>query len=222
MFVEKALSTNSGQCHSLPLLYLILAEEIGAIAQLAYSPSHSYVKFQDDNGKWHNVELTNGMMTTDAFVLQSGYIKAEALQNEIYMLPLNQKELLSHVLFDLAKGYAVKYCYDRFVEQVIEKALELDPNNINAQMVKSDYRTMRFMYVQKQLNVSPDNIHKYPKAKQLLDEMYAQYDIVDNLGFAQMPAEAYEKWLGSLQNAKQKQDSKQLIIKLNQEIEQKR
>lgn len=222
MFVEKALATNSGQCHSLPLLYLILAEEIGAKAQLAYSPSHSYVKFQDDNGKWHNVELTNGMMTTDAFVLQSGYIKAEALQNEIYMLPLNQKELLSHVLFDLAKGYAVKYCYDSFVEQVIEKALELDPNNINAQMVKSDYRTMLFIYVQKQLNVSPDNIYKYPKAKQLLDEMYAQYAIVDNLGFAQMPEEAYEKWLGSLQNAKQKQDSKQMFIKLNQEIELKR
>lgn len=222
MFVEKALATNSGQCHSLPLLYLILAEEIGAKAQLAYSPSHSYVKFQDDNGKWHNVELTNEMMTTDAFVLQSGYIKAEALQNEIYMLPLNRNELLSHVLFDLAKGYAVKYCYDSFVEQVIEKALELDPNNINAHMVKSDYRTMRFMYVQKQLNVSPDNIHKYPKAKQLLDEMYAQYAIVDNLGFEEMPAEAYEKWLGSLQNAKQKQESQQMIIKLNQDIELKR
>ena len=222
MFVENALATNSGQCHSLPLLYLILAEEIGAKAQLAYSPSHSYVKFQDDNGKWHNIELTNGMMTTDAFVLQSGYIKAEALQNEIYMLPLNQKELLSHVLFDLAKGYAVKYCYDSFVEQVIEKALELDPNNINAHMVKSDYRTMRFIYVQKQLNVSPDNIHKYSKAKQLLDEMYGQYAIVDNLGFEEMPAEAYEKWLGSLQNAKQKQESQQMIFKLNQDIELKR
>lgn len=222
MFVEKALATNSGQCHSLPLLYLILAEEIGAKAQLAYSPSHSYVKFQDDNGKWHNVELTNGMMTTDAFVLQSGYIKAEALQNEIYMLPLNQKELLSHVLFDLAKGYAVKYCYDSFVKQVIDKALELDPNNINAQMVRSDYRTMRFMYVQKQLNVGPENIHKYPKAKQLLDEMYAQYDIVDNLGFEEMPTEAYEKWLGSLQNAKQKKESQQMIFKLNQNIELKK
>ena len=221
MFVEKALATNSGQCHSLPLLYLILAEEIGANAQLAYSPSHSYIKFKDDNGKWHNVELTNGMMTTDAFVLQSGYIKAEALQNEIYMLPLNQKELLSHVLFDLAKGYTVKYCYDRFVEEVIDKALQLDPNNINAHMVKSDYRTMRFMYVQKQFNLSPDNIIKYPKAKRLLDEMLAQYSVVDNLGFEEMPAEAYEKWLGSLQNAKQKQESQQMIFKLNQDIELK-
>lgn len=29
MFVEKVLRTNSGQCHSLPLLYLIMAKEIG-------------------------------------------------------------------------------------------------------------------------------------------------------------------------------------------------
>ena len=222
MFVEKALATNSGQCHSLPLLYLILAEEIGAKAQLAYSPSHSNVKFQDDNDKWHNIELTNGMMSTDAFVLQSGYIKAEALQNKIYMQPLNQNELLSHVLFDLAKGYAVKYCYDSFVETIIEKALELDSNNINAHMVKSDYATMRFMYIQKQLNISPDNINQYPKAKKLLDDMYAQYAIVDNLGFEEMPAAAYEKWLGSLQEAKQKQESEQMIFKLNHEIELKK
>lgn len=222
MFIEKALATNSGQCHSLPLLYLMLAEEIGAMAQLAYSPNHSYVKFKDDNGKWHNVELTNGMMTTDAFILQSGYMKAEALQSQIYMQPLTKEQLLSNALFDLAKGYAVKYCYDSFVEQVINKALELDPNNINAQLLKSDYRTMRFMYVQKQLGVSPENIYKFPKANQLLNDMYAQYTTVNNLGFEEMPAEAYEQWLGSLQNAKQKQESQQMIIKLNQSIELQR
>lgn len=218
MFVEKLLSANSGQCHSLPLLYLILADEIGAKAQLSYSPNHTYIKFQDDNGKWHNVELTSGVLTTDAFVLQSGYIKAEALQNKIYMQPLTEKQMLSHCLFDLAKGYSVQYCYDAFVEKVISKALELDPNNINAQMVMSDYRTLRFQYVQKQLDVSPQNIHKYPKAKKLLDEMYAQYDKVDKLGYENTPADAYEKWLNSLNGAKQQQESKQLLQELNKSI----
>jgi len=135
------------------------------------------------------------------------------------MQPLTNKQLLSNCLFDLAKGYAVKYCYDSFVEEVINKALELDPNNINAHMVKSDYITMRFMYVQKQLNVKPENINKYPKAKKLLDEMYAQYAIVDNLGYENMPASEYEKWLNSLNNAIQKQESKQLFFDLNKSIE---
>ncbi len=222
MFVEKALATNSGQCHSLPLLYLILAEQIGAKAHLAYSPNHTYVRFKDDVGNWHNVELTNGMLTTDAFILLSGYIKAEALQNEIYMNPLDEKQLLSHILFDLAKGYAVKYGYDEFVKEVIDKAIELYPNNINAQMVMSDFKTLRFQYVQKQLNISPQNIDNYPKAKELLDEMLAQYDRLDNLGFENMPLDAYENWLNSLNEAKQKQESNQLFMNLNKSLENKR
>jgi len=219
MFVSKLLKTNKGQCHSLPLLYLILAEEINAKAHLAFSPNHSYIKFQDDNGKWINVELTNGMLTTNAFVLQSGYMKAEALQNKIFMQPLTEKQLLSEMMVDLAKGYSKKFGYDKFVEQVIGKALDLYPTNVFAQMVKSDYQTLHFMYVQKQLKVGPKDIHQYPEAKILLDKMYAQYDLVDNLGYEEMPLAEYKKWLNSLNEAKSKQESKQMILKLNQNIE---
>jgi len=223
MFVEKVLRTNSGQCHSLPLLYLILAKEIGAKAQLAYSPSHSYIKFHDDNGKWHNVELTNGMLTTDAFVLQSGYIKAEALQNKIFMQPLSDKQMLSHFLFGLAKGYAVKYCYDSFVETVINKALELDPNNINAHMVKADYLTLKFRYIETQLGINEQNyrqiLSQYPVAREIFISRNKQYGKIDNLGYENMPADAYEKWLGALNEAKQKQESQQLFLNLNKSIE---
>ncbi len=90
-FVEKLIRTGKGQCHSMPLLYLILAEEIGAEAYLAYSPQHSYIKFQDAKGKWINAELTMGILTTNAYIFQSGYVKAEALQNEIYMHPMKKK-----------------------------------------------------------------------------------------------------------------------------------
>lgn len=63
MFVHKLIQTNSGQCNSLPRLYLILAEEIGTEAFLALSPNHSYIKFRDDEDNWCNIELTNGMFT---------------------------------------------------------------------------------------------------------------------------------------------------------------
>lgn len=216
MFVKKLLKTGKGQCHSLPLLYLILAEEIKAKAYLATSPNHSYIKFQDDNKKWINIELTNNMLTTNAFLLQSGYIKAEALQNGIYMQPFNQKQLLSQQMADLANGYIKKYGYDEFVEEVIKKAIELYPNNAFAQMIKSDYRTMYFMYVQRQLNVAPKDIDKYPIAKVLLDKMYEQYNLIDNLGYEEMPLDEYGKWLNSLNEEKKKQESQHMIKKLEQ------
>ena len=221
MFVSKALATNSGQCHSLPLLYLILADEIGADAQLSFSPSHTYVKFQDDNGKWYNVELTNGLFTTDAFILKSGYIKAEALSNKIYMQPLNENQMMAHALYNLAKGYVSKFCYDSFVETVINKALELDPKNINAQMVLADYKTLRFQYVISQVKVPPQHIHKYPRAKALLDEMHEQYAVIDNFGYEDMPEEEYEKWLNSLNDAKQQQESREMLLDLKGKIENK-
>lgn len=226
IFVSKALMTNSGQCHSLPLLYLIIAEKIGAEAQLAYSPRHTYIKFKDNTGKWYNVELTNGMMTTDAFILQSGYIKSETLRNKIYMQPLNKNQLLSLMLFDLAKGYTVKYCYDEFVEKVIDEAIRLDSTNIVAQALKSDFLTIKFDYISKQLGITEQNymqkLAQYPQAKQAFITRNKQYDKMDNLGYQEMPADAYEKWLNSLNEAHQKQQSEQIFIDLNKKIEIKK
>lgn len=214
MFVSKLISTGSGQCHSMPLLYLILAEEIGAEAYLALSPNHSYIRFPDDKGKWYNIELTNQMFSTETYILQSGYIKSEALQNKIYMENLSPRELLSHQLTDLAQGYIHKFGYDEFVQKVIDKALELYPNSISANMIKANLDTQRFEYVMRQLKINPhDNkqlqqIRHFPKAVELLNRVNGQYSLIDNLGFEQMPPEAYQKWLQDMRDEKQKQEDK--------------
>jgi hypothetical protein len=41
MFVTKLLGSRQGQCHSMPLLYLILAEDLGIDARLTYSPGRA-------------------------------------------------------------------------------------------------------------------------------------------------------------------------------------
>ncbi len=218
MFVEKLLRTNEGQCHSLPLLYLMIAEEIGAEAYLAMSPNHSYIKFQDERGGWINMELTNGMLTTDAFVMQSGYIKTEALQNGIYMQPLKTRQLRSQMLVDLAQGYIAKFGYDAFVETVINEAISLNSTNVMAHQVLSDYRTGKFLYIAGQLRLTDmtmNRLEQYPKAKAAYQEMLAQYETLDNLGYEQMPLDDYEKWLNSLQDAKLKQESDDIEINLD-------
>lgn len=213
MFVTKLLRNSSGQCHSMPLLYLILAEAINAEAYLALSPNHSYIRFPADNGKWYNIELTNGMFSTDSYILQSGYIKSEALQNNIYMQNLSKKELLSALLTDLAQGYIHKYGYDGFVDKVIGQALKLYPNSISANMVKANHDAAQFEYVMKQIGINPrdneqlQNIHYYPKAVELLNKVNEQYAVIDNLGYEVMPDEAYQKWLQNMNAEKQKQEN---------------
>jgi hypothetical protein len=224
MFVSKLLKTKTGQCHSMPILYLILAEQIHAEAFLSISPNHSFIKFKDENGKWFNIELTNAMFTASSFLINSGYIKAEALQNHIYLQNLSKQELLSEFYVDLANGYIHKFGYDDFVEKIADKALQLYPNNVKAQMIKSNYSTVRFEYVAKQLGINPrDNkqlqkIKRYPNAIVLLKECNLQSKKVEQLGYTEMPQEAYERWLGSLKEAKRKQENANLNLQFKGKV----
>lgn len=213
MFVSKLIESGTGQCHSMPLLYLILAEEIGAEAYLALSPNHSYIKFQDEKSKWYNLELTNGMFTVPSFILNSGFIKAEAIQNHIYMKNLSKQELLSQFYIDLVTGYIHKFGYDEFVDKVVTKALELYPNSINGNMVRSNFYTFRFEYAARNLEINPRNntelqkIKNYPTLVKWFNLTNNQYKKTDDLGYQSMPDEAYENWLSSLKEAKNKQDN---------------
>ncbi|MEM9363629.1 MAG: hypothetical protein AAGA43_13405 [Bacteroidota bacterium] len=215
MFVHKLLLTGKGQCSSLPKLYLILAEEIGAKAHLALSPNHSYIKFPDDEGRWHNIELTNNMLSTDAFILNSGYVKSEAIQNKIFMHPFNDTELLSNHFDQLALGYIRKYGYDEFVAEVLETAIELNPNNITAHLSKANLQALTLKYATEQLGITKNNfneIRKYPELVKLYRSVVGQYDYIDNLGYAEMPQELYEKWLSSVNEQEEEQINKSFNI----------
>jgi hypothetical protein len=136
--------------------------------------------------------------------------------------------LLSNFYVDLANGYIHKFGYDDFINEVVSKSIELNPNNINAQMIKANYLAQRFEYVCYQLKINPrdnkqlQNIHNYPKVVEMLHQVNQQNKLIDNLGYSQMPAEAYEKWLDSLQEEKNKQENenlkKQFKIKIKQPL----
>lgn len=202
-FVTKLMMTETGQCHSMPLLYLILAEEMNAKAWLSYSPKHTYIKFKTGENTWQNYETTNGTFTTDAFVLQSGYIKSEALVNKVYMDTLSKEQTIAHCLLDLAKGYERKYGYDNFYLQCVELALEYHPNNIVGLMMKSNYYNSLWYYVRTQQNALggvPEN--ETNQTYEIYLNAKGSYDYVQEIGYADMPEEAYQQWLQSANKEK--------------------
>ena len=87
------------------------------------------------------------------------------MQNNIYMQNFSKIELLSQLYTDLAMGYIHKFGYDEFVEKTIKKALDLYPNNINANMVKANYDTVRFEFIAKKLNFNPRNKQELQEIK---------------------------------------------------------
>lgn len=208
MFVTKLLSSHSGQCHSMPLLYLILCEATGTEASLAFSPRHSYIKFQDKQKNWHNLELTNGKMVTDAFIIGSGFVNAASIKNGIYMQPQDRKQVIAHCLADLASGYIQKYGYDSFVNQCVDSVLVYAPGNTSALAMKNNYLGIRLAYVADQIGRPPLEIliADFPKVYELLEERNNFYKKMDDIGYVEMPPELYEKWLNSVNEEKEKRE----------------
>jgi hypothetical protein len=108
-FVFKALLTNSGQCHNLPLVYKLIADEIGAKASIAYSPNHSYITFPDNDYNYYNFECTSGVFTSYAFIMSSGYINSNAVMSGIYTIPATDQQLLATQLNDLGLQHTGKF-----------------------------------------------------------------------------------------------------------------
>jgi hypothetical protein len=223
MFTTKLMKTGKGQCHSMPLLYLMIAEQMGAQASLATAPNHTYIKFLDNEDQWQNIELTNGIFTTNSMILESGYIGSEALQNNLYMNSLSKKELMSQFYADLANGYIHKYGMDEFVGKTLDKSLEYYPNNMYANLLKSMYQQARFKHVTDNLGIrnaeNPEelqNIRYFPKAVELLQQTKAQFDKIDNLGFKFMSSSAYSEWLGNMGREANRQQSEEIAERIKQ------
>jgi hypothetical protein len=211
MFVSKLMAENTGQCKSLPLLFLILINELGGEAYLSFSPSHSYIKCKDKNGVWYNIELTNGMLTSDSWVVGSGYVKSEAVKSGIFLDTLNKKQVIAQCLVDLAQYYGWRYnSQDDFVLKCVNKAIDHHSNNIWAIQVKSDYYTMLFKYVSGQKGYTdPSHLKNDQKAMELFMQRNRLYALIDGLGYQPMPEQAYMDWLKTLEEKQQQQEHDQ-------------
>lgn len=218
-FVTKLLATHSGQCRSLPALYLGVAQKLGAEAYLSFSPMHSYVKFRDKKGRWYNLELTNGLFVSDAAILESGFIKSEAISSRIYMDTISTKQTVAHVLFDLAKGHMKQFGPDDFALECVNTALEYFPNDIFSLQLKSNLLTLRSQYIAFEQNLkSKEEAERNEPFMQAIKEMQATYDQIDRSGYESMPPAFYEAWLRSLQEAKNKAEHQNQYIQFKKTI----
>jgi len=216
MFVTKLLLFKEGNCHSLPYLYKILAEELGETAHLALAPNHIYIKHYSKKTGWYNTELTSASFPIDAWLTASGYIHLDTIRNGVYMDTLSQKESLALTLIDLAKGYERKFGVldGQFILKAVDKALEVDPNFINALLLKAE--TQKKLFENEMLLRSMENpndlIEQSEEYRNLFLEMQNIYVKIHQLGYRQMPEEMYLDWLLSLEKEKERYQNKAIPV----------
>lgn len=205
-FVTKLMQTNQGQCNSMPLYYLALAEQLGAEAYWSFSPRHSYVKIKDDKGNWYNLELTNGHIMSDAHYMNNSYIKSEALKNKIYMVPMDKLQTVAELLNNLSHSYVDKYGYDSFTLKCAETSKQHSERSLNALMMEAEYYTRLTLTIAGLLNAKNPEIlqTKSPEAYKYYEKMLDLYQQIDNTGYEELPVPLYEKWLEYIANEKEK------------------
>lgn len=130
---------------------------------------------------------------------------------------LSQKESLALTLIDLAKGYERKFGVldGKFILKAVDKALDVDPNFINALLLKAE--TQKKLFENEMLLRSMDNpndlIEQSEEYRNLFFEMQSIYVKIHQLGYRQMPEEMYLDWLTSLQEEREKYQNKNIPVK---------
>jgi hypothetical protein len=212
MFVTKLLMTGKGNCHSLPFLYKILAEEIGGKAYLSMAPNHIYIKQYARQGGWYNTELTSYQFPIDSWIMASGYIHLSAIQNGVYMDTLSTKQSLAVCLTDLAKGYERKFPADfEFTLKCADLALMYYPNYSNVLILKAETLKKKFEQMMKQKQVQyASQLFGDPEAKELYDQMEKLYFTIHQTGYRMIPKEMYMSWIADLKRHKGKYENKEI------------
>lgn len=206
MFVTKLLNTGFGQCHSMPLLFVILSQEMGAEAYLSFAPSHCFAKYRSGKN-FKNVELTNGHLTSDAWVLVSGMVKAEALKSKIYLDTVGRQRQVAYMMQDLAAGYLRKFGSDYFVGMCNETGLRYYPNDAYGLAVNANYITDLFKQGLAMMpDRTPQEVLSNPSMKQIHAAMLASYADLEAVCYAEMHPEQYEHWIESVDKEKRKEE----------------
>lgn len=210
MSVTKLLATHSGNCHNLPYLYKILADQIRATCWLALAPNHIYISNRCKRFGWYNTELTSGQFPIDAWIMASGYLPLQAIQSGIYMDTLSNQQSIALCILDLAKGYEHKThnYYDGFILKCCDLSLGYFPLNVQAILLKAE--TLKRIY-------EKEKVQKSVTAKETYHQMEQLYVKLFDLGYREMPDKMYQQWLLSVVKEKAKYSNKKLTeaIKVN-------
>ncbi|MCL4817227.1 MAG: hypothetical protein KJZ56_11345 [Flavobacteriales bacterium] len=214
MFVTKLLATHKGNCHSLPFLYKLVAEELKVKAWLSFTPNHIYIRNYSKKTSWYNTEMTNAMFPTEAWVMTSGYVSVNSIVSGIYMDTLGLKQSVVVCVNDLAKGYLRKFKNPdlQFVLNCCDLGLKYYPNYAELLLLKAEtHKKMYQNYVAKYgLNVQNSTDPHSEKVKYHLSEMNKSYGLLAEYDYREIPEEMFLEWIKSLENNKEKYQDKKI------------
>lgn len=121
-----------GNCVSMPILFLILADRLGLNVGLATAPHHVFVRYTTPAGRAVNLETTSGgHPARDVWYRENMPMTDAAIANGIYMRTLSRRESVAHMAMIVVELLAGSQRHQDVID-VTGTILEHSPNDIAA------------------------------------------------------------------------------------------
>ncbi len=123
--------TRKGNCVSMPILMMLIADRLGLDVSLSYAPAHILMKFTEaESGKTFNVEATSGGgFSRDQWYQESMSVTDEEIRNGVYLKKLTRMETAYALADLLGERYIDLKAYDKALD-VFKRALIRNPNSV--------------------------------------------------------------------------------------------
>jgi hypothetical protein len=213
-FLTKTLATGTGQCHTLPTVYSVLAEALGVEASISFVHQHSFIKYKNMDGAIQNYEPTIDWHMTDNDYTEDLPVMSAAIASKIYLQPLTKKQMVASVMIDLAYNFHREHWIGdgKFMSQCIDYGMQYFHNNEGHR----EGLLLKNLVLASQLDrlllkngiTDLNDIEKSPEAVQAYKEFRKSSDKIRELGIQHYPDDVYNAMLekhdsrGKLQTAK--------------------
>lgn len=137
---SKMLSTyvksRKGNCVSMPVLFLIVADRMGLKVHLAAAPLHLFVRYTDPSGVDHNLEATSGgHEARTEWYRQNLPMTDRSVESGIYMRTLSRRETVAAMALSVLDFLLVERRYQE-AQDVADAILAASPRDAYAMAKK--------------------------------------------------------------------------------------
>lgn len=123
LFLKRRL----GQCVSMPILYLILADRLGLDVVLGVASDHFFLRYTAPNGREYNLEATSGGHPARTEWYRTCFPMSErSIRSGLYMRTLTRRETLAMMTSTVMEHLRAERRWEELIA-VCNLALEVDP-----------------------------------------------------------------------------------------------
>jgi regulator of sirC expression with transglutaminase-like and TPR domain len=125
------LDTRRGNCVTMPILFLILADRMHLPVALSKAPLHFFIKYTDDaTGQTLNLETTSGgHPARDSWIRQQMPMTDQAIANGLYLRALTRRETLTAMAAVVVEADLERQRFGEGID-IADIILERDPTDV--------------------------------------------------------------------------------------------